>query len=118
MSPMPSPGPKLRLESDHLLLSVAQDSELLSGTHRIYFVNVLGFDPISDPLGYRMGEVPSAKTLIELIEYLDEQGARPTIDQKLEEIIKKFRGSTADLIAARHAGQTIKSSPPAFIEVP
>src|SRR5256885_993817 len=115
---MPSHNPKLRLESDRLLLSIPRNSELLSGMHRIYLVNVLGFEPISEPYGYVTTGVPNLKTLIELIEYLDEQGAHPVINERLERTIEKFRGASADLTAARNAGQNIKASPPVFIKIP
>ncbi|HTA22769.1 MAG TPA: DEAD/DEAH box helicase [Terriglobales bacterium] len=86
--------------------------------HRIYLVNVLGFEPTSEPHGYVMAGVPNAETLIELIEYLDEQGAHPIINDSLEGVIEEFRGASADLTAARQAGQAVKSTPPDFIKVP
>ena len=61
---------------------------------------------------------PSAQALIELIEYLGEQDAPPVINQRLKAIIEEFQGASADLIAARNAGQNIKSMPPDFVEVP
>jgi SNF2 family DNA or RNA helicase len=110
---------RLRLEQESLTVGVLRDSALLSGVHRIYFVNVLGFEPSSDPVGYVIrSHASDPNLLIDVIDYLREQKIQPELDVGAQATIQRFQVASDDLNSARRAGRTIKSAPPKSIDVP
>ena len=110
---------RVRLEQESLTVGVLRDSALLSGVYRIYFVNVLGFEPSSDPVGYVIrSHASDPRVLIDVIDYLREQQIQPELNAGARAAIQRFQVASDDLIAARHAGRAIKSAPPKLIDVP
>lgn len=110
---------RLRLEKESLTVGVLKDSALLSGVHRIYFVNVLGFEPSSDPVGYVIKSRASDPSLLTgVIDYIREQQIQPELNAGVRAAIQRFQAASDDLTAARHVGREIKSAPPKSIDVP
>src|SRR6266849_3682262 len=99
---MPGETARVRLEKESLKVGVSKDSALLSGVHRIYFVNVLGFEPSSDPAGYVIGShATDPKLLTQVVDYLREQQVQPELNTGAQEAMQRFQAASDDLAAAR-----------------
>ena len=63
--------PRCLLEDGTLKVEVQKDSSLLAGVHRVFLVNVLGFEPSDDFTGYWIkGAASQPRLLTEVVHYL------------------------------------------------
>ena len=107
------------LEEDSLILTLPGESPLLSGIHRIYFLNVLGFEPNTEPLGYIIMSHPSAPSLLlDVVSYLRDQGVEAEFNGRAQKAIEQLNSASSDLVQGGEAGRDLKSKPPKAIEVP
>ncbi|MBZ5647160.1 MAG: DEAD/DEAH box helicase [Acidobacteriia bacterium] len=109
---------RVRLEPESLTIVVAKGSPLLSGMHRVYFVNVLGFEPSTEPVGYFRSSAASPALLLDIVDYLQQQDVHAELNASAEAAINRFEAAAEDFGTAKSAGAVIKSSPPRRIEVP
>src|SRR2546426_3385788 len=101
------------LEDDSLRVDLPGESPLLSGIHRIYFLNVLGFEPSTEPLGYVITSHPSALILLlNILDYFQEQKLKPEFNDRAQRTLERFRNASSDLAQGAEAGRAIKSGPP------
>jgi SNF2-related domain len=107
------------LEEDSLRVGLPGGSPLLSGVHRIYFLNVLGFEPSAEPLGYVITSHPSAPSLLlSVADYLREQEVRAKFNERAQKTLERLQSASSDLAQGGEAGRTVKSAPPKSIDVP
>ena len=110
---------RVLLEEHSLTVELTRESPLLSGVHRIYFLNVLGFEASKDPLGYVITSHPSAPSLLlNVVDYLREQEVKAKFNERAQKTIGQLNSASSDLSQGREAGRTIKSVPPKSVEVP
>jgi hypothetical protein len=110
---------RVLLEEDSLTVELPGESPMLSGVHRIYFLNVLGFDASADPLGYVITSHPSAPSLLlNVVDYLRDQEVKAEFNERAQKTIGQLNSASSDLSQGREAGRTIKSAPPKSVEVP
>jgi len=109
----------LRLERGSLKVGVQKNSDLLSGVHRIFLVNVLGFEPGDDFAGYVLkGVGGDLRILTDVVNYLREHQVDPKLDASAKAVIQRFQDATDQLATARIAGRAVKSRPPKIVDVP
>lgn len=102
-----------------LRVEIPARSELLSSVHRIFFINVLGFEQGEGFSGYSIKWGPADTYLInEVLRYLEEQGVAVTLDTGAAEIVHKLQSDAAQLETARSIGRRLKHRPVKLIEVP
>jgi SNF2 family DNA or RNA helicase len=107
------------LEEDALRVDLPEKSPLLSGVHRIYFLNVLGFEASAEPLGYIITSHPSAPSLLlNVVEYLREQGFETEFNERAKKTLDLLQLASSDLAQGGEAGRALKSTPPKSVEVP
>jgi SNF2 family DNA or RNA helicase len=107
------------LEDDSLTVELPEKSRLLAGVHRIYFLNVLGFEPSTEPLGYVISSHPSAPSLLlSVIDYLCEQELQPEFNDRAQKTLERLRSASSDLAQSGQTGRAIKSNPPKSVDVP
>jgi len=107
------------LEEDSLRVGLPRESPLLSGVHRIYFLNVLGFEPSDEPSGYIItshASVPSL--LLSVVGYLREQELEPKLNERAQKTLEKLQNASSDLVQSAEVGRIIKSGPPKSVDVP
>jgi SNF2 family DNA or RNA helicase len=110
---------RVTLEPDSLRVSLPGQSSVLTGVHRIYFLNVLGFEPSEQPPGYVITSHPSLPSLLlSVIDYLQEQGVEAQLNERAEKTLERLRSASSDLVQSGKAGRAIKSVPPKSLEVP
>src|SRR5260370_22825192 len=99
------------LEKGSLIVGVSKESALHTGVHRIYFANVLGFEPSDDPAGDIMGsnEASDPNLLNKVVDYLREQQVEPELSPGAQEAMQRFRAASDDLAAARDRRRAIKA---------
>lgn len=115
---MPRETARVQLGQESMTVATSKDSALLSGVHRIYFVNVLGFEPAEDPVGYTSSQISNPKVLIDIINYLRTQEIDAELNANAQAAIQSFQAASNDLTAAGRAGRATKSEPLKQIEVP
>ncbi len=116
---MPNTAARVTLNSGTLKLELQKNSALLVGVHRVFFVNVLGFEPSEDFSGYVFrGDASQPRLLTEVIDYLREQEIEPTLNADAQRAAQRYADQAHDLDAARVAGQAIKAAPPRVVAVP
>lgn len=116
---MPRETARVELEKESLMLAVSRESTLLAGVHRIYFLNVLGFETSSDPPGYVIRtHASNPKLLQKVVDYLREQQVQPQLNAGAQEAVQRFQAASDDLAAARHNGRAIKTARRRPIDVP
>jgi len=94
------------LEEDALRLDLPERSPLLSGVHRIYFLNVLGFEVSAEPLGYIITSHPSAPSLLQnVVEYLREQGLETEFNERAKKTLDLLQVASSDLVQGGEAGR-------------
>ncbi|HTV58941.1 MAG TPA: DEAD/DEAH box helicase [Verrucomicrobiae bacterium] len=108
---------RVLLEEDSLAVELIGESPLLSGVHRIYFLNVLGFDPSTEPLGYVITS-PAPSLLLSVVDYLQEHEVKAEFNERARKTIEQLNSASSDLSDGREAGRAIKSAPPKSVEVP
>jgi SNF2 family DNA or RNA helicase len=107
------------LEEDSLRVDLPGESPLLSGVHRIYFLNVLGFEASAEPLGYVITSHPSAPSLLlSIVDYLREQEAQVKFNERAQRVLERLQSASSDLKQGGEAGRAIKSAPPKSVDVP
>jgi SNF2 family DNA or RNA helicase len=107
------------LEADSLRVDLPAGSPLLSGVHRIYFLNVLGFELSSEPSGYIITSHPSAPgLLLSLVDYLREQQLKPEFNERGQKTLEKLQSASSDLAQSGKVGRAMKSAPPKSVDVP
>ena len=115
---MPSEIVRVRIENGVLKVQTQRQSSLLTGVHRIFLVNVLGFEPSGDFAGYVVKHnAAQPRLLTAVLDYLREQQFEMDLDATAEAIEELHNVQTNDLESAKLLGRQIKSAPPAEIEV-
>lgn len=110
---------RVLLEEESLTVALPEKSPLLSDIHRIYFLNVLGFEPSTEPLGYVITSHPSAPSLLlGVVDYLRDQGVEAKLNERAQRTIEQLNSASSDLARGREAGRALKSKPPKTVEVP
>jgi SNF2 family DNA or RNA helicase len=116
---MPRETARVTLEKGTLRVEVPKNSPLLGGIHRVFFVNVLGFESSEDFAGYSMrGDGSQPRLLAEVVDYLREQQIEPDLNASAQTAAQRHQDQANDLDAARLAGRAIKSTPPRAVVVP
>src|SRR6266571_467838 len=116
---MPVDNVRIALGKSRLLIETLPGSALLDSVHRIFFVNVLGFEPLEGTSGYTFPVGPLAtKTMREVIGYLDENNIGFSLDPRARRAMKSFEESHKRLTVSRIAGTRAKEHPANHIEVP
>lgn len=107
------------LSDDSLVVELPENSSLLSGVHRIYFLNVLGFEPSAEPPGYVLSSHPSAPSvLLSVVDYLSEQERKPEFNERAMKTLERLHSASTELAQSGVRGRAIKSRPPNSIDVP
>jgi len=107
------------LEEDSLRVDLPGESPLLSGIHRIYFLNVLGFEPSAEPLGYVTTSGPSSPSLLlSVVDYLREQEVQAKLNGRAQKTLERLESASTDLAQGGEAGRAVKSNPPKSVDVP
>ena len=97
------------LEDDSLTVELPEKSRLLSGVHRIYFLNVLGFEPSAEPLGYVISSHPSAPSLLlSVVDYLCEQELKPEFNDRAQKALERLQ--SASILISRKVGKPVALS--------
>jgi len=109
---------RIKLNPNSLELLLNRESELLSGTHRIHFVNVLGFEVSDAPSGYVLKKSANPSLLVDIVDYLKAQGATPSPNKAARESLEAFHALLGDLVDAADAGKAVKASPPITLGIP
>lgn len=116
---MPRETARVTLEKGTLKVEVPRNSALLAGVHRVFFVNVLGFESGDDFAGYSIrGDASQPRLLTEVVDYLRQQQIQPDLNASAQTAAQRHKDQANDLDAARLAGQAIKSTPPRAVAVP
>jgi SNF2 family DNA or RNA helicase len=116
VSPVKAVG--VRVESESLTVDVPENSELLSGSHRIYFLNVLGLEPGIDSSGYILNRAAPADLVAGIVEYLRQQEVVVELNPRAEIAIAALENASYELAQAKTAGTIAKSKPQSRIAVP
>ncbi len=102
----------VRLEVANGSLSVVfpAGSSIATGKHSIYFLNVLGFEPLLTPeLGYQIPLEPSRQELVaQIASYLTQHGIPFHYEGTAGAIAARFKNSQEDLEQARACGARMK----------
>ncbi len=110
---------RVTLERGSLKIEVQKNSPLLGGIHRVFFVNVLGFESSEDLSGYSIrSDASQPRLLTEVVDYLREQQIQPDLNASAQTAAQRHKDQANDLDAARLAGRAIKSTPPRAVVVP
>jgi SNF2 family DNA or RNA helicase len=110
---------RITLDREALKVEVEKHSALLKGVHRIFLLNVLGFEPSEDFAGYVFrGGTPQPRLLAEVVDYLREQHIEPNLNANARAVSQQYANQANDLDAAKLAGRLIKSAPPKTVFVP
>jgi SNF2 family DNA or RNA helicase len=116
---MAADSARLLLDEDSLIVELTRESPLLSGVHRIYFHNILGFDASAEPLGYVSTPYVSSPSLLSnVVDYLRDRAVKPELNERARKTIEQLNSASSDLVQAREAGRTLKSAPPKSVDVP
>jgi SNF2 family DNA or RNA helicase len=107
----------IRVETGSLIVGVPENSELLSGSHRIYFLNVLGLDPAVDFSGYVLSRAAPADLIAEIVEYLRQQQIAVQLNARAKAAIGALENASSQLEHAKTAGHSAKSKPQSHIAV-
>lgn len=99
------------------VLRIEAPPNLLQGSHRIFFVNVLRFD-INDRFGYVSPNTATPETLATIISYLKENDFKFTLNPESESLVAQFRNDATLIKEARSIGDHLKQSPPKTITIP
>jgi SNF2 family DNA or RNA helicase len=105
---MPNRKTKLSIQGDRIRISASPDSPLLGGAHRIYLINVLGFDLKQIPTGFELSARSHPQLVRELTEYLSTEGISVEHDQSVKNISTVLTDDAASLEAARKSGAKLK----------
>lgn len=102
---------RISIEKGSLIVGISKESVLHAGLHRIYFVNVLGFEPSADPAGYVVGisEASNPRLLNKVVDYLRDQQFELELSPAARDAMQRFQTASDDLAAARDRGRSIKA---------
>lgn len=110
---------RVSLEKSTLRVELGRQSALLTGVGRVFFANVLGFEPATDFPGYiTQVEAPSLKLLADVIDYLHDRRAKVDLNEQAKLACQQMKNASDNLESALTAGREIKSNPPTEIETP
>lgn len=110
---------KLRLAESTLKVIGDKESEILSPSHRIFFLNVVGFSPAESFSGYQARfEAARPQLLEEIVDYLKQQGFEVKYDRAVHELLGKLHADAGKLEEACSLGRRLKSSPVTSVKVP
>jgi len=116
---MPRETARVTLEKGTLRVELPKDSAILEGIHRVFFINVLGFESSDDFAGYLIkGDASQPRLLTEVVDYLRQQQVQPDLNASAQTVAQRNREQAEDLDAARVTGRAIKSTPPTAVAVP
>src|SRR5437879_9392826 len=87
-------------------------SELLQGTNRIFFVNVLGFDISDESSGYISQQIANPQTLSTVLSYLKDNGFKVRMDKESKSLVTQLHSDSNLIRDARAAGERLKRHPP------
>jgi SNF2 family DNA or RNA helicase len=116
---MPKETARVSIEKGTLKVEVQRNSAILAGVHRVFLVNVLGFEPSDDFAGYSIrNDASQPRLLAEVVDYLREQQIETDLDPGAQKAVQWHKHQAGDLDAAKAAGRAIKSTPPTAVVVP
>ncbi len=95
-------------------------SPLLSGKHRIFFVNVLELEELSSSLGYFLNGEDGAMELVlkDVLEYLNGAKATVSLNEAAQQSLDKFQQGNEDFDEARAAGIQAQSAATDRLTIP
>ncbi len=111
---------RINIQEDFLEVIVSDESQFLSGLHRVFLAKVLGLREKDNGFGYYLNKSKTnlSDTIVEIVEYFKEEGAEIIFDEESEKIVDAFDEGKDDFEQARLLGQKIKNNPPKSIEIP
>jgi SNF2 family DNA or RNA helicase len=110
---------RVTLEKGTLKVEVQKNSALLMGIHRLFLVNILGFEPAGDFLGYlTKADASQPRLLTEVVDYLREHLIEPELNANAQTAAQRHKDLTHDLDSAKLAGRATKLTPPKAVAVP
>jgi SNF2 family DNA or RNA helicase len=95
-------------------------SPLLSGKHRIFFVNILDLEELSSSLGYfSQGEDGSMELVLkDVLEYLNGAGVTVNLNEAAQQSMDALQQGKEDFDEALAAGVHAQSMPPEHLSIP
>lgn len=110
----------LNVDDDALRIELLAKSPFLSGKHRIFLVNIMGFKESEKPKGYYIERTKTNTTdvIVELVEYFKEEGATVRFNNEVKEIVETFNESNSNFEEAKTSGEKLKKKPLKKITVP
>ncbi len=81
---------RINIQEDFLEVIVSDESQFLSGLHRVFLANVLGLREKDNGFGYYLNKSKTnlSDTIVEIVEYFKEEGARDQFfDEESEKIV-------------------------------
>src|SRR5687768_2008629 len=110
----------LKVDDNALWVELSENSSFLSGKHRIFLANVMGLKVSVNPFGYFIERALTNTTdmIVELVEYLKEEGASVTLNKEVKGIVETFDKSNQNFEEARILGRKFKKTPQKKILVP
>lgn len=116
---MSSEAARVSLEKSTLRVELGQQSALLTGVGRVFFANVLGFEPAANFSGYSTQvEASNLKLVADVIDYLHDRHVQLSLNEQAKLACQQLKNASDDLESALTAGREIKSHPPTTIESP
>src|SRR5437660_1627236 len=100
---------QLRLSESTLKVIADKDSDLLSPSHRIFFLNVVGFTSAETLSGYQASfDSARPQLLQEIIDYLKQHGFEVIFDQVVSKLLQKLHADAGRLEQSRSLGMRLK----------
>ena len=116
---MPSEVIAVNLTGSTLRVEVPQRSPLMETPHRIFFVNVLGFDVAQDFQGFVSEGLPNRAEIVQQVtKYLLGEGFVPKLNAEAEAVSRQIQVELEELAQAREAGAKAKQHPPDSLALP
>src|SRR5947208_3579555 len=110
--------PVVALRGSQVRIEVMPDSALLEAPHRVFFVNVLGFDVAHDFCGFvSEGTSDTVEMVQQVTKYLSEEGFLPALNDEAQAATLQIQAEFEQLGKARALGAEAKHHP-AVVEVP
>jgi len=101
---------KVIVEGSTLRVLAPQKSTIFSGKNYIYFVNLLGLEPLEAPeYGYQITLGASRHAIIlQIVEYLQRNGFSIELQGAAYDLVQRLKGEADSLAAARAVGSLLK----------
>jgi SNF2 family DNA or RNA helicase len=116
---MPVPAVVVALRGPEVRIEVTPDSPLLEAPHRIFFVNVLGFDVADDFCGFvSKGASGNVEVVQQVTKYLSDEGFVPGLNEEARAATEEIRIEREHLQKAHILGTEAKQHPATTVDVP